>query len=764
MKNSFLITALIAFAFSVSAQSPVPTSWDCSDGNPPAGWTFDNISGGNTNYSAAASCDGVSSLRLDADGENLTIFFGQQPGEITFQIGGSTTGSPWEGTFTVDESVDGSTWVNILTYNDGELPVGSTPCLEETITLSNLASRYVRFFYEDKVSGSNLKVDEISIAAANIAEATISVLDTELGNPVLANTIAPPFNTTTRTFTVRNEGTEGTLTVTDISFGGQDAASFANASTIFPFDVLPGESADVTLDFTPIDGPGSYTALATISSNDANNLEYSFQIYAIDGDFATEPSTGITNLPASINKSYRTIIGVSGTGVIADDILGGYVLLRSIGAAVSTAPSDGQTYARGMSIGNAKVMFAGRPAGDLFSVNARYVEAGTEYHFAIFPYYGSGVFTNYLNTINDNIVNSPETMISATEYDAISTDAPTFVEDLKAVINPHTSIFYSNYTNTMVNLFLARDTFATVGPNSFSRVINCVYSGETRLFNDPFDWSALGYSREHTFPHSWMPSFPADNPEQPEYNDQHNLYPARQSNVNDLRCNYPLGEVNIVETEFLEGKLGLDIDGNRVYEPQDSHKGRAARALMYMATCYNNGNATFNFEQPSGLTCSGVAINYGQDQNLIKKWHFTYPPDNFDHSRNDFLDSLQTNRNPFVDEVDYACYIDFSNMTKIETPANPCYTTSVKDIENMHLLAYPNPNNGNFRLSFKGTGEALTLNISDLSGKIVKSQNIASSSEVIVIDFAQNDLPSGMYLVNVIGNRGFASSPIIITN
>lgn len=762
MKKSLLLTALIAIAFGSFAQSPVPTSWDCSTGIPPEGWTFDNISGGNTNYSAAASCDGVSSLRFDADNESLTIFFGQQPGEIVYRIGGSTTGSPWEGNFTVDESVDGANWVNIKTYLDGELPVGSIPCLEETITLSDPASRYLRFFYVDKISGSNLKVDEISVASPIITEATISVFDTESGNPILANTIAPPFNSATRTFTLSNIGTEDTLIVSGITFSGNNASVFGN-STSFPFEIFPEESADITISFTPDNGSGSYNAEMAIQSNDANNENYAFQLYAVEGEFATEPSAGITSLPATINKSYRTVIGVSGSGVLSDDILGGYVLLRSVGAPVSEAPEDGVTYSRGMTIGNAKVMFAGRPQGDLFSVNCRYVEAGLEYHFAIFPYFGSGQFTNYLNTINDNTVITPETMVSTTEYDGISVENETFVTDLKALINPHTSIFYSNYTNTMVNLFVARDTFAVVGPNTFTRVINCVYSGETRLFNDPFDWSALGYSREHTFPHTWMASFPADEPEQPEYNDQHNLYPARQSNVNALRCNYPLGEVETVETEFLEGKLGLDVNGNRVYEPRDEHKGRAARALMYMATCYNDVNSTFNFNQPIGLTCSGVQISYGQDQNIAKKWHVMYPPNGFDIARNDFLDSLQNNRNPFVDQVDYACYIDFSDMTYIENPANPCYTTSVSDIENMHLLAYPNPNNGNFRISFKGSGEALQVNINDLSGKVIYSKSLAASSEVQIIDVSENELPAGMYLVTVTGSKSYSSTPIVIT-
>ena len=58
-----------------------------------------------------------------------------------------------------------------------------------------------------------------------------------------------------------------------------------------------------------------------------------------------------------------------------------------------------------------------------------------------------------------------------------------------------------------MNQFEVRDT---TGGQSF---VTCSYTGENKVFNDPFDWTATGYSREHTYCHSWMPTFPCDNPE-----------------------------------------------------------------------------------------------------------------------------------------------------------------------------------------------------------------------------------------------------------
>ena len=762
--RKFLLAGVAAILhLGLFAQSPVPTSWDCSTGVPPEGWTFNNSSGGNTNYSAAASCDGVSSLRLDATGEYLEIFFGQQPGAITYRIGGSTTGSPWEGTFAFQESVNGSNWTDIVVYNDGELPVGSTPCLTETFTVTNPLSRYVRWFFVNKISGSNLKVDEISVEEPQITSATIALFTAGGASPVLANTVAPLFNTSSVTYQIRNAGTEEALEISQVEITGSNASAFSVAAPILPASIDPEGLADLDINFTPDNGPGSYTAMVTITSNDAVTPSYSFTVYAVSGTLATEPNSGISELTEVVNKSYRLVVGVQGNNVLNSDPVGGYILLRSVGAPVSDAPADGTVYKRGMSIGNAKVVYVGRPGSDQFNVNSKSVIAGTNYHFAAFPYYGNGTFTNYLNTISNVQISTPATMVSSSEYNGINTNNASFVSDLTALINPHQFVFYSNYTNTMVNLFLSRDTFVVAGANEFSRVINCVYSGETRAFNDPFDWSALGYSREHTYPHSWMPSFPADNPEQPEFNDQHNLYPARQSNVNDLRCNYPLGEVETIETQFLEGKLGLDINGDRVYEPQDSHKGRAARSLMYMATCYSETNNQFSFTRPIGNTCGGTPISNGQDQNVIKKWHFMYPPDNFDIARNDFLDSLQQNRNPFVDNVDYACFIDFNTITKIDNPPTPCYTTGIKDVQDLNLLIYPNPGNGNFRISFKGTGEAIEMNITDLSGKLVFNNRFQASTEVQVFDFTQNDLAPGMYIVSLKGKSSSANRPLIVT-
>jgi len=85
--------------------------------------------------------------------------------------------------------------------------------------------------------------------------------------------------------------------------------------------------------------------------------------------------------------------------------------------------------------------------------------------------------------------------------------------------------------------------------------------------------------------------------------------------------------------------------GNFVFEPRDEHKGNAARAIFYMCAAYNGvtGNA---WVLPNPVS---AFVNYSQEQDVLKKWHWQDPVDEKEIARNDYIESLQNNRNPFID-------------------------------------------------------------------------------------------------------------------
>jgi len=248
-----------------------------------------------------------------------------------------------------------------------------------------------------------------------------------------------------------------------------------------------------------------------------------------------------------------------------------------------------------------------------------------------------------------------------TYYDGLNVSSVAFIADLENRIrSPYTQISYDRFDETNIA------NFSSINNGNGTRSIFCVYSNYEHIYSGTFNWLPL--SREHTFCHSWQPGYPSES--LPEYSDQYHLFPTHQNGANGVRSNHPLGNVNIVTSTFLEGTYGTDLNGNLVYEPRDEHKGDAARALLYMPIRYNGisgYNWTFNWLNNTRLP----ALNEGpQDLATLIQWHKQDPPDKWEVDRNNYIQSIQQNRNPFVDHPEYVNYINFNDLTKI----NPNYS------------------------------------------------------------------------------------------
>jgi hypothetical protein len=325
-------------------------------------------------------------------------------------------------------------------------------------------------------------------------------------------------------------------------------------------------------------------------------------------------------------------------------------------------------------------------------------------------------------------------MQPANEYAGINTGSSSFLSDLHDLVNPHTMQFYSNYGNFMIKGFAARDTTLD------RRVITCVYSGENKIYTEPFDFTATGYSREHTYCHSWMPTNPAQS--LPEYNDYHHLFPTNQDEVNALRSNYPLGKVVTVTQSYLGCKYGQDANGNNVFEPRDEQKGDAARAMMYQTVCYTT------------VSGNSWALPATQNQAILKQWHFNDLPSNWEISRNDYIDSLQGNRNPFVDSVDFVCFINFSNMTY---DAIACQA-SVDELLTSNFIVYPNPAKNELNLHVDGTTIS-AYEIIDIQGRVVVASDVKN---VVLAKVNCSTLKAGTYIVKITTPYGVAQKSIVI--
>lgn len=749
MKKKKIITSMLVLLGTITfAQAPLPTSENFNSFSgtfTQTGWTFNENPSGAPNYSyPSGGVGGSAAGRLDEANDNIVVFVGDQIGQVTYALKGTATTGSWQGILDVQESLNGTAWSTIASYTTGVLPTAGF----NTYSVSPSANtRYIRWNFSNKVSGYNVAIDDI-----NVSEGTPAVEDINVWyntTNILTNGTTPAYNTAVGTplnlnFLVRNVGL-ATLNVTSISFTGANASDYAVVTPTVPFSVNASSNQSLTVSFNP-SANGSRIADMVITSNDLDEATYTIHLNGVGGTSASEPTGQASVLTFSNIKSYRTTYSFVPAVGGAD----GYIVLYKKSASpVADVPVDGVSYMRGDMIGSSKVAYVGTNTLNIVPN----VWASSAYQLAVFAYNGSSSSINYNTTSPaSNGFTSLGSMQPINEYNGISTANPTFLTDLHNKINPHTSVFYSNYTTTMINLFEARDT---TGGQKF---VECRYSKYRTVYMPPFDWTANDFSREHTYCHQWMPTNPADSPEKPEYNDQHHLFPTKQTDVNAERSNYPLGDVVNVLNTFMSCKSGQDVFGNKVFEPRGDHKGNAARALMYVAVAYNgvSGN-NWAFKNPINTT----NIQYGQDQNLLKKWHFQDLPDSYEISRNDFLDSLQGNRNPFIDSINYACYINFSNMTYIAAPTyttgvnSPCYVATgvgIKESAGAHFeyILAPNPSNGEFYLMIDANvAEKFNLDIKDVTGRNVYRRDvdvINGFNNVLINDIK---LQSGIYFVNL---------------
>lgn len=551
------------------------------------------------------------------------------------------------------------------------------------------------------------------------------------GNTVLNNSTYVVGNTASTPLVIENAGV-ASMSITGASFSGTNAAEFS--TTVIAGSVAAVGSNSYTLNFAPT-GTGTRVATLSIGSNDADENPYVINLIAVGTDnLATQPTANPSNLTFPIVEAY-TVGGQYNAGTNAEN----YLVLWKTGSPVTAAPVDGTTYRRGDWLGDAKVAYAGPGT----SFTPRGVIANQPYYFAVYAFNGPSGFENYLTTApaTGNVTSLGSQI--GNYYSGITSTSSNLLSQLSALINPHTFISYFNYKQTMMNQFEIKDT--TAG-QSF---VTCAYSGENKVFNDPFDWTAQGYSREHSFCHSWMPTYPCDSPEAPEYTDQHNLYPTNLQNANTPRSNLALMDVTgSVVFSYLEGKVGYN-GTQLVFEPRAKQKGNAARAIFYMATCYN-GISGNNWHIPPTVAYPNIL----QSEASLKNWHFNDLPDNYEIARHEYVFSVQGNRNPYIDSVDFACFVQFTNMTY---DATGC-VAGIEEKLDANFVVFPVPSNDKIYVQVNGT-EIISWTLVDMQGRKVASE-MDTNLPVLILE--GSSFRAGSYVLNVETQYGAVQRQVVI--
>ncbi|MEX2595816.1 MAG: endonuclease [Salibacteraceae bacterium] len=721
MRKFILLTLVLSNAnFFSFSQTTLPTSWDfaTTPASLPTGWstnTTASYSSGLQDQTGGTSRAG----KMQATGHHFTINFFDEPGSISYNLRAySSNSANFQGTLLVEESENGTTWSTLRIFSNNDFG-NSWDFFTDT---PDADSRYIRFNLSNKVSGINAGIDDVTISEVVPLNAEINVVfeNSNVPNNTGIQFASPVSTATMLKLGVENLGSQGTLYLSSTSITGSAAGDFS--VTTLPDSVTPLGADTLVISFNPTIA-GSRLATLSIENNDSNEDPYVVSLEGIGGTGATEPEDNPSSLTTNVNKTYR--VKSSFNTVNAE----GYLVLFKRNNSINATVDDGVEYEKGQGVGNAKVAYIG--GNSTFWLKE--ATANDTFYVEVYAYNGSGSFINYKNDdpLSETIITASATFRTNNYYNGVDPLQNTFIEDLHDVVNPHMVRFYSNYAPDMIPRFVARDT------TNNQQVVTGVYSNDKVVFDPPFGWPETGMNREHTLPSSWMPT--SGNTGTPEYQDFHHLFPTIAT-ANGQRGNAPLGEVINVSSSYGDGKRGTDSFGNTVYEPRASQKGDAARAIFYMQTTYHNPQAG-NSWALNDLQSNGP----NQRLDVLLQWHISDLPCGYEQARNDYLDSLQQNRNPFVDSAYRACYINFKTMEYIAEPDSECLaqtvgmisppndtsdtSTGTSSINNNHdnFIFYPNPAKDFVIVGFEDNKWA-DVTVYDITGKVVLQQSIQGIS------------------------------------
>lgn len=223
--------------------------------------------------------------------------------------------------------------------------------------------------------------------------------------------------------------------------------------------------------------------------------------------------------------------------------------------------------------------------------------------------------------------------------------------------------------------------------------------------------------REHVFPKSLgNPSFETEGPGA----DAHAIRSVDYT-LNARRSN----------RKFVEGEGNSAVTAQGYFYPGDEWKGDVARMMMYMHIRYGNrctanqvgqSTHTYNAEMPD----------------IFLQWNAEDPVAQHELVRNEVLEEMQGNRNPFIDNPYLA--------TKIwggPDAENTWGNMSVQDEIFAVTQIYPNPSSDTFQIESNKTIGSIT--VFSVSGQKILSENIYKKNAQIFTD----ELNNGLYIALV---------------
>lgn len=187
--------------------------------------------------------------------------------------------------------------------------------------------------------------------------------------------------------------------------------------------------------------------------------------------------------------------------------------------------------------------------------------------------------------------------------------------------------------------------------------------------------------------------------------------------------------------DYVDSPPFYDAYGNvwsgDVFEPSDAFKGDVARSLFYVATRYG-------YDLADGTTFGSYQM--GNLSTLIE-WHLMYPVNDLELERQETVESIQGNRNPYIDDASYVCKVfgDYNDATR-----SACANTT--EVTNLSYDITLNKGNGEI-LEYTVTDRSFVFPENDyiIDGKTFIGWQLVDGTDSIYepgdsYDFVANDL------------------------
>lgn len=261
------------------------------------------------------------------------------------------------------------------------------------------------------------------------------------------------------------------------------------------------------------------------------------------------------------------------------------------------------------------------------------------------------------------------------------------------------------------------------------------------------------YNPEHVIPQSVFSQAT------PMRGDAHHLLPT-DGRVNGFRSNYPFGVVGtlisqggITNPTMNGSKLGNNLNSGYsagysgiVFEPIDEFKGDIARIYFYFVTRYENIITGWNaYPMFDGTANKVIADPF---LNIMLTWNNIDPISPKEIARNNAIYAYQGNRNPFIDNADYACMIWSAN----------CALSTGEFAALNRSSVYPNPSNTH-AINIQSEIAIDEITILNLNGQLVQQINNPESQNNI---YVVANLPQGFYFLKITSNTQSVTKKIII--